>query len=343
VGAGATRLGVPVADLTAPASASSSAVPISVITWLYPTDPASFVALQREAHLLSAVCPAWYTIDASLAISSRAQAAVLRFARARGLPVLPLIRTANFDPQVAQAILETPRQRAAVAAKIARLVLDHDYAGINIDFEGHFGAYRNQFSDFMARLATLLHPAGKQLSVDVVPQFAPLAQIPTTSGAAPFDYAALAESCDAVILMAYAHADRKPGSLAPLWWVRDATAFALTQVPPAKLVVGQSFYGRHWIVNGSQITHTDLTQAAAQALLAQTGATLQRSVADATPHFTWQDAQGQHIVHYEDAVSLAAKLRAVLAQGVAGLAFWRLGQEEPSQWPVIAKAVQSAS
>jgi spore germination protein len=79
-----------------------------------------------------------------------------------------------------------------------------------------------------------------------------------------------------------------------------------------------------------------------QALLAQTGAPLQRSAAEATPHFTWHDAQGQHIVHYEDAVSLAAKLQAVLAQGARGLAFWRLGQEEPSQWPVIARAAQHA-
>lgn len=342
VGAGTSGLGAPVAALAARAGASSSAGPIAVTAWLGPTDPASVGALQREADLLSAVYPAWYTIDARLTIASRAQDAVLRFAGARGLPVIPLLRNADFAPQVAQAILETPQRRAAVADMIARLVLDRDYAGINIDVEGPFGAYRAQFSDFMARLAALLHPAGKQLSVDVVPPFEPLAPIPASSGAAPFDLAALAESCDAVILMAYAHAGRMPGSLAPLWWVRDATAWALREVPAAKLVVGQSFYGRHWIVNGSQITHSDLTQTAAQALLAQTGAPLQRPAADATPHFSWQDARGQHIVHYEDAVSLAAKLQAVLAQGAEGLAFWRLGQEEPTQWSVIARATRHA-
>jgi spore germination protein YaaH len=62
---------------------------------------------------------------------------------------------------------------------------------------------------------------------------------------------------------------------------------------------------------------------------------LQRPLPDATPRFTWQDARGTHIVHYEDGQSLVAKLRLAEASAT-GVACWRLGLEQPSQWDVIA-------
>jgi spore germination protein YaaH len=97
------------------------------------------------------------------------------------------------------------------------------------------------------------------------------------------------------------------------------------------------FYGRHWIVNGRQITAIDLTQSQAEALLIQSGAQLERPAADATPRFTWTDAAGEHVVHFEDGQSLAAKLKVIRAAKIAGGAFWRLGQEDATQWRVIAR------
>ncbi len=140
--------------------------------------------------------------------------------------------------------------------------------------------------------------------------------------------------------MAYDRATHRPGSLAPLWWVKQTVAYALTQIPAQKLVLGIAFYGRHWIERGKDVTHTDIRQPEALALLASSGATLQRPALDATPRFTWHDAQGQHTVHFEDGPSLAAKLQLAQANGLAGVAFWRLGQEAPSQWQVIAGAMR---
>ncbi len=332
----------PLGTASARAAFPPQSTPVSALTvsaWLYSKDTASVADLEKEAHHLTAVCPTWYTIGSSGSISSDAQAAVIRLARERGVALVPLFRNAGFDPLIARMVLESPGSRRNMAGRILALVLEHDYAGANIDFEGPFGAYRDKFTDFTAQLATLLHAEGKQVTVNVGPQLQPLSGIPVSSWAAPYDYRALAQVCDAVVLMAYSKSDQLPGSLSPLWWVRDATAFAREQVASGKLVVGQSFYGRHWIVNGSTVTHTDLTQEGAEALLARTGAPLLRPASDATPRFTWQDSLGRHIVHYEDGVSLGAKLQAVLAHGVAGFSFWRLGQEKPTQWDVIARLV----
>lgn len=310
-----------------------------VFPWVVPYDPASFASLKQHAHLISHVSPTWYAMRADLSITARVDPAVDAFARSHDIRLIPLIKNDGFSPQVAHDILVTPQQRAGAADTITALVVDNDYDGINVDFEGPFGASRDRYSDFIHRLAVKLHGEGKVLSVDVVPQLKPASSYPDTSWAAPYDYAALGQACDAVMMMCYSYSDKKPGSLSPLWWLREATYQALTQLRPAKLVIGMAFYGRHWIVNGKHTTHSDLKQAQALDLLAQSGAKLQRPPRDATPRFTWQDSDGEHIVHFEDEKSLAAKLKVVQSTGAAGAAFWRLGQEKPSQWNVIRRGL----
>jgi spore germination protein YaaH len=307
-----------------------------VFPWLVPSDPESFASLRRHARAITHVSPTWFTMQDDLSIAGHSSPSIIRFARERGIRIIPLIKNEGFSAAVAQDILASHHSRARAAEEIAGLVLTGGFDGINMDFEGPFGASRQQYSDLPRRLAGHLRPEGKLLTVDVVPQLEPLSTYPLTSGAAPYDYHALGRICDEIMVLCYSYSHRKPGSLSPLWWLRDATAHALTLIPARKLVVGIGFYGRHWIVNGGQITVRDLTQLQAEALLSESGAQLQRPAPDETPRFTWNDAEGTHTVHYEDALSLQAKLKIVHAAGAAGAAFWRLGQEDPTQWDVIA-------
>jgi spore germination protein YaaH len=153
------------------------------------------------------------------------------------------------------------------------------------NLEGPFGASRDQYSDFLTRLGIRLQAHGKLLTVDVVPQLKPASEYPDTSWAAPYDYPVLGQVCDAVMVLCYSYSDRKPGSLAPLWWLHDATDYASRQIPAETLVVGIAFYGRHWVMNGGQTTHTDLKEAQALELLVQSGAHLTRPAPDDTPRF----------------------------------------------------------
>ena len=329
------------AERRAEAAAAGSARRI-VFPWLVPDDPTSLASLQQHAHLISHLSPTWYTMAPDLSIASEAWDSVIQLARDRKISLHPLIRNQGFDPKVAQQILKSPQQRAVAAERMAELVLDYDYGGINVDFEGPFGSSRDELTDLIARVAAHLRPASKWVSVDVVAQIRPGSayQHKRDRWAEPYDYGALGHVSDAVVIMAYDYAYEKPGPISPLWWLREVLTFARSRIPASKLVMGLPFYGRHWITQGKHVVNfRGLHQSEALDLLARSGAHLQRPAQDATPRFSWRDGEGEHIVHYEDEQSLAAKLKEVKAAGVAGVALWRLGQEQPSQWDVIARSL----
>lgn len=317
--------------ISAPAVSSAFAT----TAWLEPIDARSLASFQRHASQIARVSPTWFSMYDSLTIKGRIGAAIRRVAAGSGVALHPLIKNANFDTQVMAGILAHPQHRATAAQTIAELVLREDFAGINLDFEGPFGRYQQHYVDLVAQIVDRLRPHGKPVTVNVVPRLKPVGP-----WAAPYDYEALGAIADAVFLMAYDYAIYSPGPIAPLWWVSEALDAARAQIPAARLVIGLSFYGRHWIVKHGSSSVYAVTQSQAEALRTYSGAAVERPDGDATPRFSWSDAQGMHVVHYEDGQSLIAKLQRALTAGVAGFSFWRLGQEKSTQWDVIGRAVQ---
>jgi spore germination protein YaaH len=313
----------------------SAAARPTVLCWLESDEPASLASLQKHASLITHLSPTWFSMRDDLSIAGSPDPLVVQFAARQGLALHPLIHNDQFDPGVAHRILSTPQRRASAAQRIADLVIQHNFAGINMDFEGPFGADRERYADLIARLATRLRPAGKFLSVDVVPRLSPDAPHATTSWSAPYDYARLGAAADAIVLMAYDYSVQNPGPISPLWWVRGVIAYARSQIPPAKLVIGFPSYGRHWITTTGPPSMTALSQVEAQQLLTWTGTLVTRPAKDATPRFSWRVGNAVHSVHYDDRTSLAAKLQAVDAS-IGGVAFWRLGKESTWQWELLS-------
>jgi spore germination protein YaaH len=305
-----------------------------VLFWLESGDPASLASLQQHVNLITHLSPTWFSMRDDLSIVGDVDPLVVQFAARHQLALHPLIHNDQYDASVAERILATPQQRAMAAQQIANLVLQHNFDGINMDFEGTFGAAIELYADLIQRLAARLRPAGKWVTVDVVPHLGPTAPHPINAWSAPYDYVHLGAACDAVVLMAYDYSVQQPGPISPLWWVRQVIAFARTKIAPQKIVVGFPSYGREWIQAHGTTSMSSVTLVEAQQWLTWTGAPLRRPARDATPRFTWRGTDGTHIVHYDDRTSLTAKLQLVDAD-LGGVAFWRLGLEEPHQWDVL--------
>lgn len=174
------------------------------------------------------------------------------------------------------------------------------------------------------------------------------------SWAAAFDYRHLGEAVDLFVLMGYDYHGRlsEPGPVSSVKWLHDVLAHTLARVPAAKVVLGLPFYGRRWDIDpdgrrseGKGVFWDDvvaLKSAHAGRKSRTHGGTLEEGWDEEaqSPWFGWEDDEGRHVVHYDDAASLATKLRLAPEYGLAGVAFWCLSGEPAQMWAEV-KAILS--
>ena len=208
-----------------------------------------------------------------------------------------------------------------------------NYNGLTIDFEGLGTSLRTSFTQFMTALRAAL-PQGKALWVCVQPD----------EWYGGYDYKALGETCDKVILMAHDYQDTN----LPQGWVgtsqtRNAPApinnvyealCAITDpdtgvADKSKIVLAVSItsVGLKVDQNGL-LASTDIYTPAPETLAArmkQSDAVRTWDAAAATPYLTYSADGEYYKVWYEDAQSIMAKANLAHMFGVDGLSIWRLG------------------
>lgn len=293
---------------------------------------------REHVDVITHISPCWYSMDAQGEIKSEEEADTVRVARSTGTTVVPLIVNEKFSPEVAHEILMDEDTRRRAAKNIASLVLDRNFDGINMDLEGAFlKGDRDKYTLLIAELARLLKPHGKHLSVDVVSQTAPPSP-EDTGWAQAYDYPGLARHVDSLILMGYDYswAGGPPGPVSPLWWLKKVLDYTLSCVPKEKVVVGLPFYGRHWVIEGGRPSQgRGVGILAASEILAQPGLHPAWDEEAACPVIRFYEDDKEHVIFYEDLESLRLKLRLVKEYGIDGVAFWRLGMEDPRTWTVV--------
>ncbi|MEG1661460.1 MAG: glycosyl hydrolase family 18 protein [Clostridiales bacterium] len=251
-----------------------------------------------------------------------------------------------FMSQNTRELLLSPENRAtAVAAIIGELTVDYQmigknpYSGVTIDFEGLRGSeVKAGFTAFLTALKQQLTPLGKSLYVAVQPKVA------TGSYFDGFDYQAIGNLADKVILMAH---DYQPTSLAGYegtTWQKNAPLTPISQVYYAlkaavdpvsgvadrnKLVLAVSFAAVGWPTDAagklSAATPVRTDSAGVAALLAA-GNPGGFSQVYRNPYMTYTNASGQNIyLWYENAQSVGEKAALARLMGINGISLWRLG------------------
>lgn len=235
---------VPPPGLKTPTPSSRQSGKRIVLGYYVPYDPSSWHAFSAQVDNLDLVAAQWVTVDPCGGIGSRDDRTLVRLARERGVRVLPSLLTSS--GWLNHRLLTDGATTDRFLKQIVDYVVAEGYDGFDLDLEGVNAEDRAAYTSFVARLAAALHQRGKLLTLAVPPKTSDV----RTGWAGAYDYAALGEHADLVLIMTYAYtwSSSGPGSTAPQNWVDRVTAYAASQIPRSKLIVGVAFYGYDWNV-----------------------------------------------------------------------------------------------
>ena len=245
-------------------------------------DTTSWMSLQAHADALDYVALQVVSPDACGNIATQDDLTLLEFAHSRGIGVLPSIFTSN--RWLNHQILTSEAASSRLVQQLTDYVVEEGYDGLDVDLEDVEPTDRKALTTFVALLSESLHGQGKMLTMAVPAKPSDV----TTGWAGAYDYAALAPHVDLFTIMSYAYTTSvsPPGSTAPLPWVDKVTAFATSQIPPHKVLVGVPFWGYDWNTTvGGRARALRYPQAAA--LAAQYGADIATDPSSKSAKFTY--------------------------------------------------------
>ncbi|MBP2655230.1 MAG: ydhD 2 [Firmicutes bacterium] len=290
-----------------------------------PDQTGSFPSMKTFAKSMSAVGPFWYKATQDGSLESKDSQLVYDTAKGLGLKMYPLVtnKTGSTD-----AVLGDPGIRSKTIDNIVKVIKEKGFDGVNIDFELLPPKQRENLTAFMAELYPKMKAINKTVIISVFPQVDVGEDV---SGA--YDYPALAQNADFLQIMLYDNhwATSKPGPIAALDWYEKNLKYAIDKAGgPQKVIAGVSAYGYNWPTNGQGET---IRYAEAVVLAEKKGAKIMYDETAQAPYFKYDG----HEVWFENDKSTAAKLDIVAKYDPAGIAIWRLGQEQPEIWPIIDK------
>lgn len=297
-------------------------------------DTASFSSMEKNADTINTIAPFWATLHENGSVSDRGgndHASVVKAARQKNISTLLLINNAkqegNSDP--IHTILHNDDLRSKSIDNIEGYIKKYGLEGVNIDFETVPAQDRDELTSFMKELYARLHPQGYVVSIDVFPK-----QDENNDVSIAYDYAQLAKYADKIMIMTYdQHGGwSDAGPIADIRWVENNLKYALKFIPANKIYLGIAAYGYDWSSKGVEsLEYTPIMN-----LVDKFNVASKWDKDAKSPYFSYTGADGiTHQVWYENSESLKYKLDLANRYNIAGIAIWKLGNEDPGYWKVL--------
>ena len=244
--------------------------------------------------------------------------------------------TGGFSSDIAHSILSNAGVQQTLIENVLTTLKQKNYYGLNIDFEYIFPDDRENYNDFLKKITTELHSQGYPVFTAVAPK---------TSADQPgllyqaHDYKAHGEIVDRVILMTYewGYLAGPPQAVAPINQVKKVLDYAVTEIPPSKILMGIPNYGYDWIlpyVPGTLATTFSNVEAVNRAF--RNNADIHYDETAQSPYFNYyDDKKRQHIVWFEDARSIRQKLLLVNKYSLAGVSYWTMERPFPQNLLIL--------
>ncbi len=330
-----------VSGFLGPATAGRTAPPVSEYLgrmgyYVY-YDEDSWTTLQSEIDHLDIVAPYFFhlTPNGSIKALDERESLVTAFIQSHNKRVIPIIQNEAKWDQFSES-MKSDAERQRIAKSLADLAESKGFDGLQIDFEAVNASDKAVLTDFMEKVEREFRARGLIVSQAIVARSSDA----STQWGGAYDFDALGRINDFVTIMAYDYngtGSTKPGSVAPIWWVDEVVGYARQYIPAEKIYLGVPFYGRDWNIDVGPPATSIGFETASRLLAEATNVVGGFSGTEGSPWLRYEDENGDHHeVWYENAESLDLKLKLALEHGIAGFAAWRIGQEDPRSWQVIA-------
>lgn len=253
-------------------------------------------------------------------------------------PVMVITNTregGGFDSDLVSALLTSDTAKEQLINNILTNLEQKNYYGVDIDFEYIPPQNREDYNRFLERLSERLQAGGYKLSTALAPKIR-ADQIGTLYEA--HDYAFHGQVADQVILMTYewGYTYGPPMAVAPIEPVKQVLDYAVTEIPPEKILMGMPNYGYDWTLpyeRGRAAQALTITGALNRAI--ENGARIEYSESAEAPFYKYVKNGAEHIVWFENASSTKARLELVKQYGLGGVSYWTLNSFYPQNWVVL--------
>ena len=289
-------------------------------------DEGSMVSLRLHASSLTHLVPEWLVLrNAQGDLDDQSDPTVIAIAAQAKLPILPLMTNyrEGWQPGDVRKILHNAAARTDLIDNIYSNLTEHNFAGVNIDFESLGPPDRQPLVAFMRQLSARLKTKGLLLTQSV----------PINDPA--YDLRQLAAVNDFIVPMIYDehYQSGEPGPIASQPWFQKQLDRLADLVPPEKTVIGVGGYGYDWPIGGTGSVEVSFGKVMSEAAANRASVAWDTTAGNPVLRYT---AGGQaHEAWFLDAVTALNQAQSVSDGGFRGFAVWRLGAEDPDLWKVL--------
>ena len=255
------------------------------------------------------------------------------------LPMLVMTNigaTGRFDSDLAHTILSNEVLQDRLISNLITLLRNKGYAGVDIDFEYVYPMDKDLYNAFLEKTVEKLHEEEFIVTTAVAPK---VRENQTGVLYEAHDYVKHGQLADHVIIMTYewGYTYGPPMAVAPLNQVERVIQYAVTAIPSKKILMGIPNYGYDWTLPYEPGRPAkSISNTAAVALAAEKGVEIQFDPVAKAPYFYYKDDNGSlHVVWFEDARSIQAKLELVTKYDLGGVSFWTIMNYFPQAFAVL--------
>lgn len=242
----------------------------------------------------------------------------------------------QFSDELGRILLNDMTVQNRFLNNIVTTAKKYGFKDIHFDFEFLRPEDKEAYNQFLRKAKTRFTSEGWLLSTALAPKTSAEQKGRWYEA---HDYKAHGEIVDFVVIMTYewGYSGGPAMAVSPIGPVRQVLQYAISEMPPSKILMGQNLYGYDWtlpFVQGT-IARAVSPQQAIE-IAANNNVSIQYDQKAQAPFFNYTDTEGKrHEVWFEDARSIQAKFNLMKELKIRGMSYWKLGLAFPQNWLLI--------